>query len=177
MAYEGSNLFSRYSPGAFALVSGAAMIGMIFYIIWVILPTLSSDPYVFLFSMLSLIFCAIAPPLYYLDQLSDYSDIMGKFTSGAALMVFGVLLIQVINVYSLSPSKLFYPMPRIIITGLLALLTSFIWIRGVIVPLSGEGFEEEFEEEETEEEVDEFEEDFEGSSDDKFPEEKDEPWM
>lgn len=174
MTFEGSEIFSRYSPGAFALVSGAAMIGTIFYIIWVILPTLNSDSYVFLFSMLSLIFCAIAPPLYYLDELSDYSDVIGKFTSGAALMVFGVLLIQVINVYPISLSRFFYPLPRIIITGLLALLTSFIWIRGVVVPLSGDEYEEEYEEEE--EEIDEFEEDFE-KEEDRFPEEEDEPWM
>lgn len=186
---EELNPFEKYSIGTFALVSGMAIIGTGAYFFYVILPLYPHNP--FLFSLLGLGMCALAPLMFYLSELTDTSSVLGKFISGSTIAGFATLLFQVTRERSLIFAEHYYPFTEILLTGVFSGITGFILVRGVIVPLLekeeyGTEAEVELEEDEFLEEEDEYiveesdtkdyTEDEVPEDDDKFIDEEDEPW-
>lgn len=186
---EEFNIFNKYSMETFALVSGMALIGTGAYLFYVIYPLYPHSP--FLYSFLGLAMCALAPLMFYLSELTDTSSIMGKFISGITLASFLTMLFQVTRERTLTFGEHYFPFTEIFLTGLFSGITSFLLVRGVVVPiLEKEEYktedEIELEEDEFLEEEDEYTAEESGTKDyteeesleedDKFIDEEDEPW-
>ncbi len=166
------NIFEKYDSGTFALISGMFMIATATYIIYFVSPKAIDNTSVFYYAMISLVLTVFTPVLFYMSTLVDFSEIIGKFLSGITLAVFGTLIYHVSQ--EMDIGTWFYPIPRILLTGIFGFITSFLFIRGVAVQKIEENEEwiemeeeEEFEEDILEEEIE---------KNDKFPEEEDEPW-
>lgn len=166
------DIFEKYDTGTFALVSGMAMIATATFIIYAVSPKATGDTTTFYYAMIALCLTVLSPFLFYLGTLVDFPDILGKFTSGITLAVFGTLIYHVSQ--SMAIGEWLYPIPRIFFTGIFGFITSFLFFRGVAVQLveQKEEIRMEFDEEEEIEDA-EIEE---GPEDEKFLEEKDEPW-
>ncbi len=171
--WEDMDIFHKYDAGTFALISGMFMIATATYIIYAVSPRATGDSTVFYYALIALLLTASSPLMFYLGTLVNFSDIIGKFSSGITLAIFGTLIYHVTQ----SPiiGDWLYPIPRIFITGILGFITSFLFIRGVAVQLV-EQREEALLDEEFEEDEEEFEEAGKSSEEDKFLEEEDEPW-
>ncbi|MGM0404556.1 MAG: hypothetical protein ACQEQM_00245 [Thermoplasmatota archaeon] len=171
--WEDIDIFHKYDAGSFALVSGMFMIATATYMIYAVSPRATGDSTVFYYALVALLLTASSPALFYLGTLMNFSDIIGKFSSGITLAIFGTLIYHVTQTMVIE--RWLYPIPRIFITGILGFITSFLFIRGVAVQLV-EQREETLLDEEFEDEEEEFEEVEESSEGDKFLEEEDEPW-
>ncbi len=182
------DFFIEFSTGTCAFLGGVAAILTGTFLIYNVLPLVGTEHTdIFFYSMGALVLGIFSPLLFYLSDLADIPDAIGKISSGSALTVLIVIVYHVGRTQDLG--KWGFPLPEIILSGLLGLMTSLLFTRGVIVPTlteeplgesgweleEGEEFEEDdFEEEEFEDESiedEEFEEDSE-----KFPEEENEPW-
>ncbi|MFO7792244.1 MAG: hypothetical protein R6W73_04575 [Candidatus Saliniplasma sp.] len=167
---EDLDIFYKYDTGTFALISGMFMIATATYIIYGVSPKVTGET-IFYYAMAALTLTVLTPILFYLSALIEFSEIVGKFSSGITLAVFGTLIYHMTQ--SIEIGEWLYPIPRIIVTGILGFATSFLFVRGVAVQMredSGSWIEDE---EDLAEDV-EPEEDIE--EEDKFLEEEDEPW-
>jgi len=164
---EDLDIFYKYDAGTFSLISGMFMIATVTYIIYAVSPK-ATDSTIFYYSLVSLILMVATPLLFYLSNLIEFSEIVGKFSSGLCLAGFGTLLYH--GARYLDIGSWFYPIPRIFLTGVLGFITSFLFVRGVAVQMV-EGSEDWIKlDEEGEEEIEE------SDDEDKFLEEEDEPW-
>ncbi len=165
------DIFDKYDPGTFALISGMFMIATATYIIYFVTPRATGDSMIFYYSMISLTLTAFTPILFYISSLIKFSEIIGKFSSGITLAVFGTLLYHVTQ--SMTIGDWLDPIPRIFFTGIFGFITSFLFVRGVAVPSVED--REEWIELKDDEDL-EYEEEEEGIDEEKFLEEEDEPW-
>ena len=192
MDLDDLDIFSRYSVGTFALISGMAIIGSITYFIYVIFGHVNTS--LFFYSVIPFGLGILIPPFFFLEDLTETSDIFGKFLSGTVVAVMVWIAFPAGTQAGSGLTSLEF-VNFIVLPGIFTFITSLLVFRGVAVPLIEEkefgdsggwtGIELEDEDEE------EFEdEDFEEktpkkkkrrgtkpySDDDLFPEERDDSW-
>jgi len=161
------DIFYKYDAGTFSLISGMFMIATVTYIIYAVSPK-ATNTTIFYYSLVALILMVATPLLFYLSNLIEFSEIIGKFSSGICLAAFGTLIYHVTQYMDIG--SWLYPIPRIFLTGVLGFITSFLFVRGVAVQMI-EGSEDWIElDEDEEKEIEE------SDDEDKFLEEEDEPW-
>ena len=134
MVFDEVNIFEKLSTGSLALISGMAIIATGTFFAYIIYPLLESDPTVFYYTVIGLSLCIAAPLFFYLDEIINFSDILGKFTSGALLAGFAALLFHINQSFDIE--GWLYPILHIFLTGLFSFITVFILVRGVIVPIA-----------------------------------------
>ncbi len=180
------DIFSTIPAGIFALISGAAIIGIITYLIYIIIPVLDENSVVFFFSILTFVLGIFIPIFFFMEDLAGVSDIIGKFMAG--IIVAGIVWVSYHSSTALELNGTELTL-YIILPAIFTFLTSLVLVRGVVISLlEGEGLggggwetessdEEIWEDEYDESDEDEFE--FESESDEDihkdhelFPEEK-----
>lgn len=146
-------LFKSERAGLYALIGGMSIIGIVIYFIYLIMPLWSEDPIIFFFSFVTLLMGILIPVFFFLKPLTGHSGIVGKFISGvisAIIIWFGFHIHRTYD-YGAVGLILYIALPTIFTA-----ITTFILVRGVILPLmeerdmGGYGWEEDFEEEEDE---------------------------
>ncbi|MFW5945513.1 MAG: hypothetical protein ACOCSJ_02825 [Candidatus Natronoplasma sp.] len=183
-------LFSEFSEGIYALMSGISIIITVIFFIYAVIPLYDNYAFIVLLSSLALLVCFGAPIFFQLSEMTLVPDVVGWLLAGISIALFGWVIFH--GAYYVDILSLQYIIP----SGLLGLASSLPLTKGVLLPLFGEG---EFEVLETESEVDEdleeleesddegqIERDFEERTggyeeedtldDEKFPEEDNEPW-
>jgi len=192
MDLDDLDIFSRYSVGTFALISGMAIIGSITYFIYVIFGHVNTS--LFFYSVIPFGLGILIPPFFFLEDLTEISDIFGKFLSGTVVAVMVWIAFHAGTQAGLGLTS-FEFVKFIVLPGIFTFITSLLLFRGVAVPLIeerefgdsggwtgielGEEDEEEFEDEDFEEETPKKKK-RRGtkpySDDDLFPEERDDSW-
>lgn len=199
MDLDDLDIFSQYSVGTFALISGMAIIGTITYFIYVIFPY-TNDP-IFFYSVIPFGLGILIPPFFFLDDLTETSDIFGKFLAGTVVAVMVWIAFHSGTQANLDLSNLEF-VKLIVLPGIFTFITSLLLFRGVAVPLIEEGrfgggsgewegieFDEEDEEEFEESEIEKADKSTpkkkkqrgtkqysDDSDEDLFPEEREESW-
>ena len=190
MDLDDLNIFDTLSTGTFALISGILIIATVTYFIYSIYPLLSGNEMGFVYAIVALALGIIAPLFFFIEELFEVSDIIGKFIAGISIAVLVVILLNIYMTFDLgSWGK---PFPHVLISGIFGLVTSLFLVRGVIVPAYGgyvetESSEWSYEEESvsnTEEEdiyrstenTSTSQKEETGDQGEKFPEEEEEPW-
>ncbi len=146
-------LFKTERAGLYALIGGMSIIGIVIYFIYLIMPLWNEDPMIFFFSFVTLLMGVLIPVFFFLRPLTGYSGIVGKFVSGVITAIIIWLGYHLHRTQDYGPFELtlYIALPTIFTA-----VTSFILVRGVIMPLmeeremGGYGWEEEFEEEDIE---------------------------
>ncbi len=192
MDLDDLDIFSQYSVGTFALISGMAIIASITYFIYVIFEHVGTS--IFFYSVIPFGLGILIPPFFFLDDLTETSDIFGKFLSGTVVAVMVWIGFHAGTQAELDFANSLEFIMLIVLPGIFTFITSLLLFRGVAVPLieerefggdSGEWTGIELEEDEEIEEED-FEEETpkkkkrrgtkQYSDDDLFPEEREENW-
>lgn len=135
MDLDDLNIFDKLSAGTFALISGVIIIATITFFVYSVYPLLSTDKLAFTYAIISLVLGVIAPLFYFIEELFNINDLVGKFISGISLSVLVVILINVYMTFDLG--KWLKPFPEILLSAILGFITSMFLIRGVIVPAFG----------------------------------------
>ncbi len=135
MDLDDLNIFDKLSAGTFALISGIVIIVTIAFFVYSVYPLFSSDKLAFTYAIVSLVLAVIAPLFYFVEDLFNISDLVGKFISGISLSVLVIILINVYATFDLG--KWLKPFPQILLSAILGFITSMFLIRGVIVPAFG----------------------------------------
>jgi len=191
MDLDDLNIFDKLSTGTFALISGILIIATVTIFIYTIFPLLSNDGLGFTYAIVALILGIIAPLFFFIEDLFDVSDIIGKFIAGISIAVLVVILINIYATFNLG--SWLKPFPHVLLSGIMGFVTSLFLVRGVIVPAYGgyvetgqEGWDYETEEPVSTSEDEEIyrstepsasseEEEFE-DEEETFPEEEEDPW-
>ncbi len=135
MDLDDLDIFSRFSTGTFALVSGLAIIGIITYMIYVIIPI--PDNTVLLFSVLTFVLGILIPVLFFMEDLVGVMDIVGKLLTGITVAVIGWITYHGSTALELNGTDLSL---YIVLPAVFTFLTSLILVKGVIISLmEGEG--------------------------------------
>lgn len=191
MDLDDLNIFDKLSTGTFALLSGILIIATVTIFIYTIYPLLSGYELGFIYAMVGLVLGIIAPLFFFIEDLFDISDIIGKFVAGISIAILVVILINIYATFDLG--SWLKPFPQVLLSGIMGFVTSLFLVRGVIVPAYGEYYEPEskgwsYEEKEKKKssakkglyessEPERFPEDEEFTGEeDKFPEEEEDPW-
>lgn len=135
MDLDDLNIFDKLSAGTFALISGVIIIATITFFVYSIYPLFSANEMAFVYAIVSLVLAVIIPLFYFVEDLFNVSDLVGKFISGISLSVLVVILINVYINFDLG--KWLKPFPEILLSAILGFITSMFLIRGVIVPAFG----------------------------------------
>lgn len=190
MDLDDLNIFDKLSTGTFALISGILIIATVTIFIYTIYPLLSGYELGFIYAVAALILGIIAPFFFFIEELFDISDIIGKFVAGISIAIMVVILINIFMTFDLG--SWMKPFPQVLLSGIMGFITSLFLVRGVIVPAYGGYVEPDskgwrYEEEETvstSEDEDLYrsteskkskEEDLE-KDEETFPEEEEDPW-
>ncbi len=183
-------IFSEFSEGTLALVSGISIIITIIFFIYAVIPLYENHAFIVLLSFLALVVCFSAPVFFRLADITIVPDVLGWLLAGVSIAIFGWIIFHggyYVDVFSLQ---------YIIPSGLFGFASSLPLTKGVLLPLFGEGeFEtfktdegmgEDFEDMEEETYEDQIERDFEEDTEDKdekdifdkeeYQEEENEPW-
>ncbi len=183
-------LFSEFSEGIFALISGISIIITVIFFIYAVLPLYENHAFIVLLSFLALLVCFSAPIFFQLSEITLVPEVLGWLLAGISIALFGWVIFH--GGYYVDVLSLQYIIP----SGLLGLASSLPLTKGVLLPLFGGGGLEVLESDsEVDEDLEELEEgddegqierDFDESTDgyeeestldeERFPEEEDEPW-
>ena len=136
MDLDDLNIFDKLSAGTFALISGVVIIATLTFYVYSIHPLLSTDKLAFIYAIVCLILGVIAPLFYFVEDLFNISDLVGKFISGISLSVLVVILINVYMTFDLG--NWLKPFPQILLSAIFGFITSMFLIRVVIVQEFGE---------------------------------------
>ncbi len=154
MDLDDLDIFDRYSTGTFALISGMAIIGIVTYFLYVILPLLDGRQMVFFFSVLAFVFGIFIPMFFFMEDLGGSSDILGKFLAGTVVAAIIWISYHNYNTEGLDGLELGL---YIVLPAVFTFWTSLTLVKGVVIPLleeggfgggGWEGVEEDYEEEE-----------------------------
>jgi len=126
------DLFSEFSEGMLALMSGIAIIITITFFIYEIGPLFSEERTIFMFSIFALIVCIVSSISFYLAEITLLPDVIGKLLTGLTITIFAVILFHVGRSYGISS------LPEIVFIGFLGFVSALTLTRGVLVPLFGE---------------------------------------
>lgn len=136
MDLDDLDIFSKLSTGTFAMISGLAIIGLITYLIYVVIPI--DDSTVRIFSLLVFILGISIPVFFFMEDLVGVSDIVGKMATGITGAIIAWITYHGSTALELSGSEL---AQYIVLPAILTLLTSLILIRGVVISIiEGGGF-------------------------------------
>lgn len=192
MDLDDLDIFDRYSTGTFALISGMAIIGIVTYFLYVILPLLDGQQMVFFFSVLAFVFGIFIPLFFFMEDLGGSSDILGKFLAGIVVAAIVWISYHNYNTEGLDGTGLSL---YIVLPSIFTFFTSLTLVKGVVISLieeggfgggGWEGIEEDYEEEEEDDyEVDDLDDELEPEPSPKrkqrneeelYPEERDTDW-
>lgn len=190
MDLDDLNIFDKLTTGTFALISGILIIATVTFFIYTIYPLLSGNVRAFSYAIIALILGILAPLFFFIEDLFDISDIIGKFIAGISIAVLVVILINIYMTFDLG--SWLKPFPHVLLSGIMGIITSLFLVRGVIVPAYGgyaepesQGWSYEKEDTVSKSEEDLYEttetrerQDRETNEEDKekFPEEEEDPW-
>ncbi len=135
MDIDNIDIFSKLSTGTFALISGLAIIGIITYLIYVIIPIEEST--VLFFSILTFALGILIPVFFFMEDLAGISDIVGKFMAGVVVAVIVWISYHSSTALDMSGTELSL---YIILPAVFTFLTSLVLVKGVVISLmEGEG--------------------------------------
>ena len=135
------DLFSEFSEGIYALVSGIVIIITIIFFIYAVVPLYEHHFLIVLLSFLSFLVCFSAPIFFRLSDITLIPEVVGWLLAGISFALFGWVIFH--GGYYLDEGVL--SLQYIIPSGLFGFASSLPLTKGVLLPLFGGGELEHFE--------------------------------